>query len=62
MPLDLVLKMWDWYAAKHLERWSKATLTEFPGCYWGSGKGTQMTDVTATNALIVEKGLDLQSH
>eukprot|EP00973_Karenia_brevis_P049256 6831919-Karenia_brevis.AAC.1 len=49
--------MWDWFAAKHLERWTKAALQEFPGCYWGSGEGAQVTDITSTNALIVAKGL-----
>eukprot|EP00973_Karenia_brevis_P008821 1194612-Karenia_brevis.AAC.1 len=60
MPLDLCLTMWDYYAAKLLERWTKVALQEFPGCYWGSGKGAQTTDITSTNAFVIEKGIDLQ--
>eukprot|EP00973_Karenia_brevis_P046992 6521390-Karenia_brevis.AAC.1 len=41
MPLDLFLNMWDFYAARKSQAWSKLTLQEFHGCYWGSMKGTQ---------------------
>eukprot|EP00973_Karenia_brevis_P093349 12416954-Karenia_brevis.AAC.1 len=40
----------------------KIALQELPGCFLGAMKGTQVTDITSTNALVIEKGLDLQGQ